>query len=287
MTLGSLPDQTIANNQTAKKIPWKGCIEERQTTAGNDPLNPTKFSDLDVDSEPVANEPASQWRPSLPDLVYARKWNDLNSATNGSWTVPNVNAVTNNYDTPTSSTNKAILRGACPTASRKLAALSKTELNTYLASLTPNGLTYHDIGFLWGLRLLSAQGIFKAENVAPSGGKVSRHLIFMTDGKTETNINDYDAYGLSALDRRRASNTAVVPTIAAQNTIVENRLAGLCTVAKNKGITVWVIAFGTDLTPLLTNCASDGRAYQAKNAGQLDQAFAQIAAQISQLRLTR
>jgi hypothetical protein len=48
-----------------------------------------------------------------------------------------------------------------------------------------------------------------------------------------------------------------------------------------------VIAFGTDLIPLLTNCASDGRAYQAKSASELDQAFAQIAAQISQLRLTR
>jgi hypothetical protein len=286
MALGSLPDQQIGANHAAKPIPWRGCIEERQTSAANDALKPTALSDLDVDGEPVTGDPGSQWRPALPDLIYARKWNDLNSATNGTWTVPTVSNVTNNYDSPTASAAKAALRAACPTAARKLAAISKSELDSYLASLAPAGLTYHDIGFLWGLRLLSAQGIFKNENVAPSGGKVSRHLIFMTDGKTETNINDYDAYGLAALDRRR-SNAGGLPTNSDQNAMVERRLSGLCTVAKNKGITVWVIAFGTDLIPLLTGCASDGRAYQAKSASELDQAFAQIAAQISQLRLTR
>jgi hypothetical protein len=152
-----------------------------------------------------------------------------------------------------------------------------------------SGNTYHDIGFLWGLRLLSPTGLFAAENgSAANGGSIQRHLIFMTDGNTDTDILNYEAYGLSALDRRRTANpTTTLPTNTGQNTIVEGRLQYLCTQAKNRNVTVWVIAFGTDLTSLLSSCASSGRAFQANNATELNNTFAKIATQISQLRLTR
>jgi hypothetical protein len=140
---------------------------------------------------------------------------------------------------------------------------------------------------LWGLRLMSAEGLFAKENAAAANGSnISRHLIFMTDGDTETNIADYDAYGLSALDRRRTA-AGSLPTKSEQDGIVEDRLARLCTIAKEKkNITVWVIAFGTTLTSLLSDCASPNRAYQANNAVELNTTFADIAARISQLRVT-
>ena len=55
---------------------------------------------------------------------------------------------------------------------------------------------------------------------------------------------------------------------------------------EKKNITVWVIAFGTELTSLLSDCASSNRAYQANNSAELSQTFADIAARISQLRVT-
>ena len=163
-----------------------------------------------------------------------------------------------------------------------LATRCDAKLNTF----TPAGMTYHDVGFLWGLRLLSGQGIFAAENQASSTGRLARHLIFMTDGQTETNIGDYDAYGVAALDRRRTP-AGRLPTNDEQNALVERRLSGLCRMASTKGITVWVVAFGTQLTPLLRGCAAENHAFQANNAAELQNAFANIAGGIAQLRLVR
>ena len=275
---------TISNNHGLRTVSWPGttgaCIEERQTS---NPSTSDAALDLDVDMVPSEFDPRTQWRPWLRDVVWARSVTNYGGSING-WT-PNPVHTTTNYINLLSYPND---RAACAAASRKLGSITSSQLNTYLNTLKPAGYTYHDIGFLWGLRLMSPQGIFGAENqAAPNGGSVARHLIFMTDGDTETNIADYDAYGLSALDRRR-TDPSRVPTADEQNTLVEDRLTRLCGVAKDqKNITVWVIAFGTSLTPLLTNCASPNRAYQANNAAELDRTFAEIASQISQLRITR
>ncbi|NTS66690.1 pilus assembly protein [Sphingomonas sp. HHU CXW] len=285
--VGGTFNAMVANDNKVREIKWdksNACIEERQTSGGNTPAAATAESDLDVDALPRAGNPATQWRPALPGLVYARKQTSLTTMPDSSWGSPTVVVNTSsNYATPNDSLG---LRGACPTYARKLQSIDAGTLQTYMNALKPAGLTYHDIGFLWGLRLLSAQGIFANENQAPSTGKVARHLIFMTDGQTETNIGDYDAYGLSALDRRRTPANRL-PTAVEQNAIVEQRLSGLCSIAKAKGVTVWVIAFGTSLTPLLSDCANSGHAFEAKNAAQLQDAFSNIAARISQLRLIK
>lgn len=277
----------ITNDYKARTISWdrsNACIEERQTTGGAAPANAAALSDLDVDTPPQSGNNATQWRPMLPGLVYSRRQNSTTSMPAGDWGSPTleVRSITN-YATPSSNTT---LRAACPTYSRKLRSIDTSTLKSYLAELKPAGLTYHDIGFLWGLRLLSAQGIFADENQPPPTGKVARHMIFMTDGQTETNIGDYDAYGLSALDRRRTP-IGRLPTAEEQNAIVERRLAGLCSVAKAKGMTVWVIAFGTSLTPLLSDCANVDHSFEARNAVQLEEAFRNIAGRISQLRLVK
>ena len=277
MAGGTLTAQ-IANNHGNRTITWNGCIEERDTVRQDtyDTI-PVEAIDLDVDRIPDAALPSTQWRPALGQLVYAR-----NSITN--WSAANVRSASNFTNI---GDHMSAFYAACPSRSRKLGTINTADINTYLNGLTVNGNTYHDIGFLWGLRLLSPTGLFAAENsAAANGGSISRHLIFMTDGETDTDIINYDAYGLSALDRRRTSSGAT-PTNAAQNTIVERRLAALCTEAKNRNITVWVIAFGTELTELLEDCASTGRAFEADNSAELNDTFSKIAAQISQLRITR
>jgi Flp pilus assembly protein TadG len=286
----SLP---IGNGFSAKTINWGNssqgaCIEERKTLRPNE--TGTAY-DLDVDLVPVASNPDTQWRPFLPDLVWARSVTDYNTTNPAGITGWQFNPVLHNSRDYVALSSFRDEYAACPAASRKLTTIRTAneiaDLKNYLKSLVPRGRTYHDIGMLWGLRLMSAEGLFKSENEATaSGGNITRNLIFMTDGDTETNIADYDAYGLAALDRRRTPDNRL-PTKSEQDVIVEDRLSRLCTVAKEKkNITVWVIAFGTDLTSLLSDCASPNRAYQANNSAELAQTFADIAARISQLRVT-
>lgn len=281
-----------------RTITWNasnGCIEERGDGY-----------DMNVDLVPKPGQPETQWKPYLPRVVYGRnqtttgyqkpaltgarypaawlnRWVFSGSPQTKTRDV-NINA-TINYYTPSVDLTQS---GACPTAARKLSEIDANTLNTYLNSLTPAGFTYHDIGMLWGLRLMSPNGLFASEHAAAATtGKIARHLIFMTDGETDTRIGAYDAWGVSAVARRRTP-TDRVPTDEEQNAITEKRLTDLCTLAKNdKNITVWVIAFGTDLTSLLTNCASPNRAYQADNAAELTATFSQIASQIAQLRITK
>lgn len=271
-----------------QKVSWtaaNACIEERKT------LRPGETGtawDMDVDSVPNTNNPDTQWRPALPGLVFARQVSDYKPATPTGWNTANVNT-TSSYIQLSGYTNS---QAACPSAARKLqtreAGLTSSALKAYLDGLLTRGRTYHDIGFLWGLRLISREGLFASENgAAADGGSIARNIILMTDGDTESHIQDYEAYGLSALDRRR-TDTGSLPTDSQQDAIVEDRLLRYCSIAKNqKGITVWVIAFGTTLTPLLRDCASQGRAFQANNSQQLNETFAEIASKIAQLRLTR
>ncbi|MGE4430215.1 MAG: pilus assembly protein TadG-related protein [Sphingobium sp.] len=305
----------VANANTSKDIhpvnrtiTWNqnnGCIEERGTRRPDDPTSVVAY-DMNIDLVPDPTKPETQWKPYLPGVVYGRdqtttgyqrpvltgtrypaawlnRWEYSASPETRTRDV-NINATTN-YFTPSSDLTQP---GACPTYARKLQATTRGTLVNYLNDLTPAGFTYHDIGMMWGLRLMSRDGLFATENrAAEASGRIARHLIFMTDGDTDTRIGAYDAWGISAMTRRRTAINAV-PTDEAQNTLTETRLSTLCTAAKNqKNITVWVIAFGTDLTTMLSDCASPNRAYQADNAAELMATFSEIASQIAQLRITR
>ena len=59
-------------------------------------------------------------------------------------------------------------------------------LENYLGTLIARGNTYHDIGMIWGARMLSPTGIFADENADVDAKPTSRHMIFLTDGQTET-----------------------------------------------------------------------------------------------------
>jgi Flp pilus assembly protein TadG len=279
---------------SARNVDWvaaSACIEERDTVRQSTYTTiPSAAYDLDIDLVPTAGNPATQWRPFIPALVYARSWGSYSnpSVTTTSWPADPTATVrtTSGYVNLSSYPNDY---GACPSAAKKLGTITKSALTTYMTGLKVAGRTYHDIGFLWGLRLLSAEGIFGSENTtAPNGSAIARHVIFMTDGDTETNFADYDAYGLAALDRRRTPANRLPTGDAEQDTIVENRLSALCLAAQRKNMTVWVIAFGTSLTTLLSNCATPGgHSFQANNATELNTAFATIASNIAKLRISK
>jgi hypothetical protein len=157
----------------------------------------------------------------------------------------------------------------------------------YVNSLNPVGGTYHDIGMIWGQRLLSPTGIFADDNrVSATGGAIERHLIFMTDGDTDTSEFNSGAYGIPWHDRRQFG-AATAPTKAMNDEQVDRRFEALCTRGRVP-FTIWVIGFGNlsnDTLTRLRNCASPGRFFAATSGTELQSSFRQIAEQIGQLRL--
>lgn len=258
----------------AATIRWDGCIEERQTVQTNDfdPI-PADAYDLDIDLVPTSDE--TRWKPALPDLIFTRR------GTNS-----------RDWDTSTVTTTSNYGNGsgyACATESRKLQVWSSaSSFTSYVNSLTPGGYTYHDIGILWGARLMSPTGIFASENAfTPNGGAIDRHMIFMTDGDTNARRTEYAAYGVPWFDRRQ---TTGLPSDDDMNDQVNARFAALCTAVKNKNITLWVISFGssvnTDTQDRLRACATPGKFFSAANSEALINQFKQIANEIADLRLT-
>ena len=136
---------------------------------------------------------------------------------------------------------------------------------------------------IWAGRLISPTGLFSGENADVGGLPTSRNLIFLTDGQTSSLDLSYGAYGVEPLDKRRWSPSSSSLTLTQT---VEKRFSFACEEVKKKNVTVWFIAFGTDLNPIMTECAGPGHYFSASNAEELDEVFSKIAKSIGQLRLS-
>ncbi len=236
---------------------WTGCLEEADTVL-TDNYNPIPAGAFDIDINLVPQNDAQRWKPALNGIIYRRA------------------------DTA-ASTSASYASLTCPRAARRLSAISRSDLQSYVNGLTAAGNTYHDIGMVWGARFLSPRGIFAVENnQAPNGDPISRHLIFMTDGEQVNNINNYSTHGVEVTDRRITGNGNSTTEFNRRAA----RLQAVCRAAQAENITVWVVAFGTTLTSNLTTCASPGRAFQANDSATLNAQFQQIANRIAALRLT-
>ncbi|MEJ6008997.1 TadE/TadG family type IV pilus assembly protein [Novosphingobium aquae] len=273
LDMGGIPSKTSKIDAR-----FNGCIEERKTYDISDYANVdlSKALDLDIDMVPVDTDPDTQWKPQLPEISWERSLTWTNYSL-WNWT-PNgdfyqgdfINAGANGF-------------ASCPKSARKLAEMTNGEVSTYLDSLTAAGNTYHDIGMIWGGRLLSPTGLFASENADTGGVVTNRHLIFLTDGLTMPNELSYGAYGLESLSRRRWSPSSQYTLTK----VVENRLAVACKEIKKKNISVWVIGFGVALNPTLTDCAGKGHYFEASNAASLYTAFDQIIGGMGDLRISK
>jgi hypothetical protein len=267
----------VSTDVTNWRAETDGCMEERSTyqITDYDNVDLTRALDLDLDRVPTPGDPDTQWRPMYSGLVYARslEW------TGGGKFEPK------NVETDKEFVSPAALgSAACPPPAMKLTELSEDGLDTYLSTLAPNGSTYHDIGMIWGGRLISPTGLFAGENGDTSANSpTSRNLIFLTDGETAPSDISYASYGLEPLDRRRWSPGST----RSLTSTVEQRFAFACKEVKKRNVTVWVIGFGTTLNPIMKDCAGDGHFFEAADAAELNASFATIAKNMSQLRLER
>lgn len=257
---------SVLHNVGTKQTTWSGCIEERDTVddATWDPV-PSNAYDLDINLAPTSDE--TRWRPIWEDVVYSRNYQNFEDTTS----------------------NRSQPSTACPSPMKLFTEVALSSdpndvpqwLDDYLTGLVATGNTYHDIGMIWGGRLASPRGIFAA-NVNRDNKAVSRHLIYMTDGKLEPNIGRYNAYGVEELSNRIAPQGSNTSTVTARHTA---RFLAACEAVKAQGLTVWVIAFGTTLTDDLKTCSSDGRAYKSDDTDELKKTFKFIASQVANLRL--
>lgn len=245
---------------TINSFVWNGCLEERDTVAAAS-FSPIPSGALDLNFIAGGTSDPYRWRPIMDKLTYNRGQQ------------PNV----------TSTTTIGSANHSCPTAPmRNLNTMTQTEFDTYIDSLQPTGYTYLDIGMIWGLRLIAPQGMFASRNlVGPNGGQISRHIIFLTDGEPVSADNSISSYGLEVVSQRITGSTG-----QAAATLHAARFQALCD-AQRGTVAIWAIALGVSVTGNLTNCADPGRAYQANNATDLNNAFASIARDIADLRLVQ
>lgn len=257
---------------------FRGCIEERSTYEIDDYDNVdlARALDLDLDLVPTAGDPATQWRPMLNEISFEPEiwWNGSGS-----------------FRTPVTTTNDYLMAqraglSACPPQARKLAEMSQASVDAFLGTLAPRGSTYHDIGMIWGGRLLSPTGIFASENADLPGKPTSRNLIFLTDGQTAPLDVSYGTYGIEPLDKRRWNPASPMLGLTLTN-VVEKRFEVACSEVKKRNITVWVIGFGTTLSPFLTDCAGPGHFFEASDAAELSDVFSKIATQLGDLRVSK
>ncbi|MBH0113397.1 VWA domain-containing protein [Novosphingobium sp. YJ-S2-02] len=254
---------------------FKGCIEERDTyqISDYDNVDLSRAIDLDIDRVPDPSRPGTQWRPILHEVSFLRAM----KPTGGSWS----KAAKLTDEDYLQASNYGF--SACPSRAHKLAEMSSGEVASYVDGLVAEGSTYHDIGMIWGGRLLSPTGLFASENADLGRIPTSRHMIFLTDGETSALDVSYGSYGVEPLSERRWSPTS--PYTLTQT--LEKRFTFACNEVKKKNITVWVIGFGTQMTDMLKSCAGNGHWFQANDADQLSDAFDSIAKSMGDLRIVR
>jgi Flp pilus assembly protein TadG len=244
------PYQLTANHDSNWFLnTWGGCIEERQTTSSITSTTtaiPSAAYDLDVDLIP--NSAATRWAP---------------------------------YDTDAQNANN---QTACPYRAKRLQAWSRSDLSTYLNALSPDGGTYHDIGMIWGARMISSAGIFADSPPSYNNMPTNKFVIFMTDGLLDTGPSLYSAYGVEQYDRRVTG----AADLSTQDSRHQQRFNLMCSRVKNMGASVWVVAFASTLDTNLTNCASNpGQASTQANSADLIAKFRDIGKNIGALRLTQ
>jgi len=264
-TVEELAGLTIRGMRTSSST-WNGCLQERDTVETDD-FDPVPDDAYDLDIDLIPESEATRWSPIWPAVSYRR--------TPG----------TEEMDWGTKTTSAPCPAPMLPFQDIDLSGTSTDVpdwLDTYLDNLVATGNTYHDIGMIWGARLGSTRGVLAANVNDGDVDNISRHLIFMTDGKMEPHLQSFTAYGVEYTDNRIAPAESGTGTVAARHT---QRFLVACNAAKAEGYTVWVIGFGSSLTDEMKACATGHRAYFSNDNAELSATFRYIASQVADLRL--
>jgi Flp pilus assembly protein TadG len=278
----TITDPTKVKGQTTS---WLGCVETTVDSPGATSFTTTSLpSELNPDLIPTGS---TRWWPHLQDLTYARNgWSNANTDySNGDDSSNNPN-----YGVDPTVTNSTSLRNggavACGKPAKRLGVMTRSDVYNYVyaTDFVPMGGTYHDIGMIWGTRLISPTGAWASDTAAwPNRNTPNRVIIFLTDGDMQPTSTAYSMYGVEAFDKRVAGSTSTSLT-----TLHNARFLAECAAAKARNIDVWTVSIDTAANTQLTSCATTSAQALATTDGTgLATAFANIARHLAMLRLTR
>ena len=293
---GAVTDPTRVDGSTTR---WIGCIEERQTNPGQSTFDtdktwPTYSTGLPPDLDPElkpAND-AQRWKPMWPAVVWGKNqfkyggnyyyFTEGDGDTQGTNSGQNPNANTN-YNTDAKQTSGNV---ACGKPIQRVATMTKDQVGHYVdaADFVPLGGTYHDIGMIWGVRLLSAKGIFGNDTSAWTGrNPPKRVIVFLTDGDMSPSLTSYGLYGVEVYDQRVTGGD-----FANQKDYHNKRLLAECQRAKDLDINIWTVSIAPAATDEMTQCASvDSQALYSTDGADLASKFQSIAKQVAMLRVSK
>jgi Flp pilus assembly protein TadG len=255
---------TGVNTQT---VTWGGCIMERQAVTTITPTTPTDLAipvnafDININMLPTTD--ASRWRPLLPQVTWGRS-----------------------AGTASQTSGTLIGTASCPAEARRLAVWNRGNMQSYVNALTAVGSTYHDVGMIWGARMLSTGGVFADGCETFNAMPCTRHIIFMTDGQMDTDNQILAFQGIERNDQRVSGMSN--PSEAELNGRHMQRFKMVCNAARGMNTSIWVIAFGTTLSPEMLACASNAnQASTISDRNALIARFREIGNNIGALRLTQ
>lgn len=272
---------------------WRGCVEELNTSATASFSVSSLPADLNPDIKP--SDPANLWRPLWSDVEWLRNPGTTSQDVQDD-SVDEIRPFSKDPNTPhpysdySYRTDSYLDQGgsaSCGMPAQRLRSMSAAEVRSYVYDndFQPFGGTYHDVGMIWGTRMMSPDGMFAGDTAAwPNRNAPSRNIVFMTDGEMKPSLTSYGQYGVEYLDNRVDGGSS---NWGSDKDRHNARFRIECDVAKTKGFTIYVIALGTDLNSDLTYCASPGRGYYANNPDKLKLAFKSIAEQIAMLRIIK
>ena len=169
----------------------------------------------------------------------------------------------------------------------------KATLHGVANTLAASGSTGGQIGVAWAWYMLSStfNGPWPTASKPASPGTirpVAKAVVLMTDGEYNS------IYRKGVIAQNSTTGSGVVESMIGENANNGSsyaQTAALCVAMKAAGITVYTVGLAIDDKPvakeMMANCASDpGKAYIAGTGKALSDVFADIAANLSELRLS-
>jgi Flp pilus assembly protein TadG len=275
---------------------WKGCVEARAepydvTIAPPDATNPdTLFVPYFWPDEIDQSIPGVKKFPNdyQTDGVTPPGWTAIDdwSGVRNIWKYANASNAISVLPPFTKGPNQACPDEILPLNSDRAATKSMISL---LSHWEGSG-TVSSEGLMWGWRVLDpASGTFTQGKPV---GQASKVIVLMTDGanaaaeqESYSTFTDYTAYGYLRAGR------FVGESYDTYQRHLNARLALACTNAKDAGMRIFTVTFGVTnpaINSLYEKCASDPPlAYNARTSEELAKAFKDIAANLSQTRLSQ
>ncbi|MGE0109844.1 MAG: pilus assembly protein [Bdellovibrionales bacterium] len=272
-------DQTHFSSLIWGPTSWGGCVDARDQAAGRDVTDDPPS----VEKYKAYYSPSTDNRPApynTPTYLNYNKW------------------VASRYadGTPKTFTSITSSRGPNAYCSATITPLtaSKSTILAGLNNMAATGNTHINLGAIWAWNMLSPRwrGTWGGEMTANSlpldygAEHMNKAVILMTDGDNTMSQPLYTAYGY--LSDGRLGTTSNTSTA---RTTLNNKLSGICSAMKAKGIYVYSIVLGnpsTSTQTLMKNCASAENFYfLSPSSGELEGVFSTIADSLSSLRISK